>query len=150
LSEKDLTLQRAIDLTVASEMAILQENSNISPEQQLDLCAIRWTCQCCGKPGHSEAVCCFRTRTCFKCGKRGHLQSVCKSRTQKSEEVNREKHIEEHKAASSDNDFALWTVTGRHRKGYHVVEFQVLQPLSVRPGQSSCRLLALPQEDFPH
>ena len=29
-----------------------------------------------------------------------------------------------------------------------IVELQVLQPLSVRPGQSSCRLLALPQEDL--
>ena len=78
--------------------------------------------------GHANAVesqdivkqCRFRTRTCFKCGKRGHLQSVCKSTTQKSKEVNREKHIEEDKATSSDNDFALWTVTGGHREGYHV------------------------------
>jgi len=30
------------------------------------------------------------------------------------------------------------------------VELYVLRPLSVRAGQSSCGLLALPQEDLPH
>ena len=69
-------------------------------------------------------MCYFHTCKCFKCGEKGHLQSVCKvvQKTAKKLErdPNRKKHIEEDKAESSEDDFALWAVTGGHREGYHV------------------------------
>lgn len=70
MSEKDLTLQWAIDIAVIKEMAALQESNDISPDQQLDQCVVQQTWRCYGKPGHSETVCHFRTCTCFKCGKK--------------------------------------------------------------------------------
>ena len=126
LAEKELTLKRAIEVAVAAEMAVLQSDKNLAPpDQQLDLCAVRQICRCCGKQGHKEAVCRFRTRNCFKCGKKGHLQSVCKGvqATPKSEGQLKPKaanHIEGDDTCDFTDDLSLWTVTGGHSEGYHV------------------------------
>ena len=36
-------------------------------------------CSCCGKRGHTRAVCYFREYSCYKCEKIGHLKKMCHS-----------------------------------------------------------------------
>ena len=37
------------------------------------------TCMCCGKEGHKEADCKFKTATCSNCGMVRHLRAVCRN-----------------------------------------------------------------------
>ena len=70
LSEKDLTLQRAIDIAAAAEMAVLQPSDQITLQREPEVLAVQQVCKGCGKPGHTQGVCRFRLRVCFRCGKK--------------------------------------------------------------------------------
>ena len=77
LSEKDLTLQRAVDIAMAAEMAVLQPTEQLTPQNEPEVMAVQQVCKYCGKQGHSQGVCRLRMRVCFRCGKKGHLQTMC-------------------------------------------------------------------------
>ena len=82
LAESDLSLQKAIDIATAAEMAVLEgQQIHTSANEEADINLVRYTkqCQCCGKRGHISSVCHLRQSVCYKCGKKGHLQAVCKS-----------------------------------------------------------------------
>ena len=70
LSENDLTLQRAIDIATAAEMAVLQPSDKLTVQHETEVLAVQQVCKCCGKLGHSQGVCRFRSRVCFRCGKK--------------------------------------------------------------------------------
>ena len=80
LAEKNLTLQRAIDIAIAAEMATLdhQQETTLSVQSEVHNVSYTKVCNACGKRGHTANRCRFRTVTCYKCGKQGHLQVVCK------------------------------------------------------------------------
>ena len=129
LSEKNLTLQRAIDIAMAAEMAVLHSCDHLSSQNEPEVLALQQVCWCCGKQGHSQVVCRFRSRTCFRCGKKGHLQTVCQGelakQRNKPQEGNKPSSVKYMKEEQTDgdngkDDFALWTVFGNHKEGYHV------------------------------
>ena len=65
LSEKDLTLQWAVD----TAMAVLQPTEQLTQQNEPEVIAVQQVCKCCGKQGHSQGVCRLRMRVCFRCGK---------------------------------------------------------------------------------
>ena len=90
LSEKDLTLKRAVTVATAMEMAVLKspeaaEKTVGEPDKEeeyinrVDNKQALVQCYCCGKRGHVVGQCHFRNYKCHKCGKSGHLQAVCNS-----------------------------------------------------------------------
>ena len=90
LAESELMLQKALDIAMAAEMAVLDwqqihthTHTHTHTNEESDINVVRHTkqCQCCGKRGHVTSVCCLQQSLCYKCGKRGHLQVVCKSST---------------------------------------------------------------------
>ena len=89
LTEKKLTLERAIAIATAMEMAVLEPQESkkkaIVPghteeEEEINRIGTQkyvGCCYCCGKKGHMASQCRFRTYKCHKCSKVGHLQAVC-------------------------------------------------------------------------
>ena len=86
LSEKDLTLKRAIAVATAMEMAVLEspdtKRTVSGPDNDDEYInhvdkQTRVQCYCCGKRGHVVSQCRFRNYKCHNCGKIGHLQVVC-------------------------------------------------------------------------
>ena len=127
LNEKDLTLQRTVDIAMAAEMAVLQSTEQLTPHNEPEVMAVQQVCKCCGKQGHSQGVCQLQMRVCFRCGKKGHLQTMCQGQSAKhhcsqDNKLPSVKHVEEVQADvnSSEDDFALWTISGDHKEGYHV------------------------------
>ena len=58
----DLSLQKAIDIANAAEMAVLEGQQTHRANEEADINLIRYTkqCQSCGKCGHVSLVCCLR------------------------------------------------------------------------------------------
>ena len=84
LTEKKLTLERAVAIATAMEMAVLEPHesketvvpSRRSEEEEINrIGSQRYIghCYCCGKKGHMASQCRFRTYKCHKCNKVGHL-----------------------------------------------------------------------------
>ena len=105
-------------------MAVLSpvEDTGANTEAQTEIMIMKQVCRCCGKQGHSETVCRFRYRACHKCGVTGHLQAVCtaKSNTSGSKKTSGVRHLEAEPSQSHD-DWALWTISGGSKEGYHVL-----------------------------
>ena len=136
LAKSDLSLQKAIDIATAAEMAVLEgQQIHTSANEEADINLVRYTkqCQCCGKRGHVSSVCRLRQSVCYKCGKKGHLQAVCKSvikpttapdRVVKQVTPNVDSSYLDQLLKSNDgndtDDLGLWTITGGVTQGYHV------------------------------
>ena len=136
LAESDLSLQKAIDIATAAEMAVLEgQQIHTSANEEADINLVRYTkqCQCSGKCGHVSSVCHLRQSACYKCGKKGHLQAVCKSaikpttapdRAVKQVTPNADSSSLDQLLKSNDgndtDDLGLWTITGGATQGYHV------------------------------
>jgi len=127
-SEKNLTLQRAVDIAMAAEMAVLHSCDQSPLRDEPEVLALQRGCLCCGRQGHTQAVCRYHSHTCFRCGKKEHLQTVCQGELTKQKNKSQGdrpasvKHMEKEQVDSNngDDDFALWTVFGNHKEGYHV------------------------------
>ena len=100
-------------------MAVLQpEDQAATSHRETEVFAVQQVCKCCGKRGHSQGACRFRTRVCYLCGKKGHLRSVCQAATDKQPSI---QQIEQQAVQdNSDDDLTLWTITSDHKQGYHV------------------------------
>ena len=70
LTEKNLTLQRAIEIATAAEIAILDHPQESAASVQSEVHSVSYTklCNVCGKRGHTGNRCKFRALTCYKCG----------------------------------------------------------------------------------
>ena len=92
LTKKELTLQRAIDIYTAAEMAVLdhQQEATVFPQSEMQSVRYKNMCSTFGKWGHATIKCHFQQMTCYKCGKQGHLQAVCKEQVR--EPSNADKH----------------------------------------------------------
>ena len=64
--QKDLILQRAINITTVAEMAVLdhQQEVTVSPQSRMYNVRCKYRCSTCGKQGHAMNKCCFRQMTC--------------------------------------------------------------------------------------
>ena len=56
LGEKDLTLQRALDIATATVMAVLQPTDQLTLQNELEVMAVQQVCKCCGKQGHAQVI----------------------------------------------------------------------------------------------
>ena len=136
LAESELTLQRAVDIATAAEMAVLEGQQTRTPannDTDINLMRYNKECQCCGKRGHVSSVCRFRQSICFKCKKRGHLQTVCKSSIKPT--ITPDKAVKQVipdaessfldqiwkcEGGNTTDDLSVWTISGGVTQGYHV------------------------------
>ena len=113
LAKKNLTLQRAIDIAIAAEMAILDHQQEIvvsvQSEVHSEFHSVSYTkvCNACGKQGHTANRCRFCIMTCYKCGIQGHLQVVCKHTANQLDQVTEQK-----------DEITIWTIAGGLAEGY--------------------------------
>ena len=59
-AEKDLSLQRAVDIATAAEMAVLDQQQGVPTSEPTDVHSVSFTkllCNCCGKRGHTANKC---------------------------------------------------------------------------------------------
>ena len=80
LTEADLTLTRAVELSVGMEAAEKNAKSLKGTETAVNRVAPqRKPCYRCGRSSHDQKDCKFRDAECHNCGKRGHIVPVCRS-----------------------------------------------------------------------
>ena len=92
LSEKELSLKRALTIATAMEMAVLESRDvkkTASALESDEECINqvekpRMQCYCCGKRGHAAGQCWFQNYKCHSCSKLGHLQAVCSADKKKT------------------------------------------------------------------
>ena len=81
LSEPELTLKKAIELSQAYEAADKNAKDIQMPQtelvQQVSSAKARKPCYRCGKGFHKESECHYKDIVCNKCKKKGHLAKVC-------------------------------------------------------------------------
>ena len=138
LTERNLTLERALSIATAMEMAVLESRGSkkavTSSHMEEDINRIESRkygvyCYCCGKKGHMAAQCRFRTYRCHKCNKVGHLQSVCpadkgirvdKDNPEKQQGQRRSKSIQQLQADEASEVNHIWEITRGHKEGYRL------------------------------
>nr|XP_055048287.1 uncharacterized protein K02A2.6-like [Misgurnus anguillicaudatus] len=88
LTESNLTLQRAIELSVSMELAAkeaqqLSSNSKVYRMETEKQTESKGPCFRCGKTGHSPASCWFKDMECRSCKKKGHIERACRNKMEK-------------------------------------------------------------------
>ena len=104
LSEKDLTLERAVAIAVSMETATkdaleLQRKAVDSDIHKMSIRDARnkeHQCYRCGKTSHSANDCWFKDKNCRKCNRPGHIERVCRQKFN-SKEAQREKGYKDKK-----------------------------------------------------
>ena len=98
LSEADLTLKRALELSLAMETAAesakgIKNQDTMEPAvhkvEQSNKRQGRRPCYRCGRSNHEPQHCRFREARCHRCDKVGHIATVCRS-AKKPAEVNQQ------------------------------------------------------------
>ena len=90
LTESNLTLQKAIEISVSMEMAA-KEAQGLSSSNRLHKVSVEkqterqtgesgGTCFRCGKGGHQPSDCWCKDLECHSCGKRGHIERACRGK----------------------------------------------------------------------
>lgn len=101
LCESNLTLERAMEISVSMEMAA-KEAQELSTFTQVNKVYrkkpkqdSKRTCYRCGKSGHLPQECWFKDKDCNNCGRKGHIERACQSKKLNvSEKVNASKPME--------------------------------------------------------
>ena len=78
LTEADLTLARAQELSLGMEAADRNAKSLKAAEPTLNLVTTK-SCYRCGKTSHDQKNCPHKDAECYHCRKRGHITAVCRS-----------------------------------------------------------------------
>ena len=87
LTEADLSLERAVNISTSMEMAA-HEAQQLSASLQVHKLSLEPPskgtagnpCYRCGKPGHQSSECWCKDLDCRNCGKKGHIERACKSK----------------------------------------------------------------------
>lgn len=84
LTVSELTLEKAISISVSMEMASKEAQQLHATTEVHTVSTDRPTapgpCYHCGRMGHLAAACRCKDMDCRNCGKRGHLERVCQSK----------------------------------------------------------------------
>ena len=137
LAEKDLTLEKAVNLTQGMEtatknvqelaqtgseaVAIKAEVNQVTPyrrswKEGQQTRKFTGTCFCCGNVGHRREDCRHKDAVCHICHKKGHLRTVCRSSTQTPKQKYEKVHKVENdydKESSGEDEYEIWA--GRSR-----------------------------------
>ena len=148
LSEPNLTLQRAVELSESLETAAknAQELRSAKPSQETVLPGEvhtvgppkrpaerpELTCYRCGKKGHTATKCRFKDAKCHHCGKVGHLQSVCRSKAKSNSKPARDRQRVSVRQVTEqeDEEYPLFAVQSARTKPWVItvdVEGQSLE-----------------------
>ena len=85
LAVQDLTFQKAYDIAESQESAAksvvtLQGSATAVPNvHNIPSMTTNNSCYRCGRKGHQQSDCKFKSATCHHCGKVGHIKPDCKS-----------------------------------------------------------------------
>ncbi len=89
LSEHKLTFEKAFRIAQSHESATKNVVTLQGPHQLRTNDTVGSPCYRCGRKGHKQDQCRFKTATCHHCGKVGHIQPVCRSRSASSDSTHR-------------------------------------------------------------
>jgi len=95
LSEEELTLKKALEITNGMEMASEKvsefhtSESKVVPDDILTISGAKIPCYRCAKTGHLPDSCYFHQQKCWSCGKMGHIVKACQSTNKKQSTVNK-------------------------------------------------------------
>lgn len=150
LAEKDLTLDKAVDLAQGMETAtknvkeLAQAGAGVGeaaaagadinqvthrhvPKPQrggAPSYGFKGTCYCCGKSGHKREECRHKNAVCHGCHKKGHLKSVC--RNMKKMRPKKVLKLEEEEGETSDEDeYTIWAINSHQKKNAYMVKVDV-------------------------
>ncbi|XP_061909872.1 uncharacterized protein K02A2.6-like [Entelurus aequoreus] len=86
LTESDLTLEKAINVSVSMEMASREAQQLHVKVHKLSINQdVQGPCFRCGKSGHLASACWCKDMDCHKCGKRGHVERACRYKKSKED-----------------------------------------------------------------
>ncbi len=150
LTESNLTLQRAIELSVSMELAAkeaqqLSSNSKVYKMETEKLMENKDPCFRCGKTGHSPVTCWYKDTECRSCKKRGHIKRACRNKAEKGKMQQKttfrrkqKKHVftvdqeNERVTDTSDDEFPLHVLTvAGGTKAYRVTALLEGQPVKM-------------------
>lgn len=85
LTERDLTLGRALEIAISMETAAkdaVELQKKTASECTVNKMAAKRMAACfrCGKKSHSPAECWFKDKDCNSCNKKGHIQKMCRTK----------------------------------------------------------------------
>ena len=84
LAEKDLTLQKAMEIAQGMEAATKQSSElrtpsgSVAGNPDIQFTTTGKACYRCGSKGHPQEKCYFKTQKCNNCSKKGHIAKVCR------------------------------------------------------------------------
>lgn len=125
LTEIDLTLEKAINISVTMEMAskeAQQLNATGKVHKIANQSNAQGPCFRCGRTGHLASLCWSKEMDCRQCGKRGHVERACRNKkmekTKKKDKRDYDKFkkkrqvhsVNYDKSSSSDEDMTVNTV----------------------------------------
>lgn len=127
LTESDLTLEKAINISVTMEMAS-REAQQLNTTGKVHKIAnsqsrAQGPCFRCGKTGHLASACWCKEMDCRNCGKKGHVERACRNKktteqSKKKDKRDNDKYkkkrqvhtVKYDKSSSSDEDMTVNTV----------------------------------------
>ena len=121
LTEADLTLARAIELSVGMESAERNARSLKGTETTIKtVSSSNRPCYRCGRKSHDQKDCRFKDAECHNCGKRGHIATVCRSpknkrqprRNDTKKQFGTNKYVTTVDDNASEESLPLYTVGG--------------------------------------
>ena len=125
LTEADLTLTKAIELSVGVEAADKNAKSLKGTESSIKSITPGKACYRCGRTSHDQKDCRFKDAECHNCGKRGHIAPVCRSPKKKRQPRRNNSrrpglgtkyvtttHDQEPESEEDDESLPLYTVGG--------------------------------------
>ena len=94
LAEKDLTLQKAMEIAQGMEAATKQSSElrtpsgSVAGNPDIQFTTTGKACYRCGSKGHPQEKCYFKTQKCNNCNKKGHIAKVCRASPRQPDKKN--------------------------------------------------------------